>query len=224
MSRALRPRARVGLTLATVLCLLVGAYGLAIAASGFAFLAEGIAANGMLLALEVHIVAASAALVLVPWQLWPVLRRRVPGLHRWTGRAYVVAATLGGVSGLAAALGTTYGPVAAAGFGVLGVLWTWTTVAAFRAARRRDHTTHRRWAIRSFALAFAAVTLRLYLPLPGLVGLPFEVAYPAIAWLCWVPNLWLAERVLRRSSGSGTARAAGKRLRPDRVTRAAVSS
>ena len=62
MSRALRPRARVGLTLATVLCLLVGAYGLAIAASGFAFLAEGIAANGMLLALEVHIVAASA-----PW-------------------------------------------------------------------------------------------------------------------------------------------------------------
>lgn len=199
MSGTLRPRARVGLTVATSLCLLVGAYGLVLAASGFDILADDIAANGQLLALEVHIVSASAALVLVPWQLWPALRARVPRLHRWTGRAYVVAAVLGGASGVAAAFGTTYGPVAAGGFGVLGVLWTGTTVAAYRAARRRDLTAHRRWAVRSFALAFAAVTLRLYLPLSGLLGLSFETAYPAVAWLCWIPNLLLAERVLRRS-------------------------
>lgn len=24
-------------------------------------------------------------------------------------------------------------------------------------------------------------------------GLPFETAYPIVAWLCWVPNLVLAE-------------------------------
>ncbi len=191
------PLARAGLVLATLLCLLVGAYGLELAASGFGFLADDIAANHLLLALEVHVVSASVALVLVPWQLWPVLRTRAPWLHRWTGRAYVVAAVAGGASGFAAALGTTHGPVAAAGFAVLGVLWTWVTVAAYRAARRRDLTAHRRWAVRSFALAFAAVTLRVYLPLSALVGLPFEAAYAVVAWLSWVPNLWLAERALR---------------------------
>jgi hypothetical protein len=47
--------------------------------------------------------------------------------------------------------------------------------------------------IRSYALCLAAVTLRLYLPLSGAIGIPFDDAYPAIAWLCWVPNLVAAE-------------------------------
>lgn len=225
MTRALRPRSLVGLALATLLCLLVGVYGLALAASGFGFLGDDIAANSQRLALEIHIVAAGVALVLVPWQLWPALRARVPRLHRWTGRTYVVAATIGGVSGFAAALGTTYGPVAAGGFGVLGLLWTGTTVAAYRAARRRDLPAHRRWAVRSFALAFAAVTLRLYLPLSGLLGLPFEVAYPMVAWLCWIPNLWLAERALRPADPGrgprGETRGRGTRSRtPAQLTAA----
>jgi hypothetical protein len=51
--------------------------------------------------------------------------------------------------------------------------------------------------IRSFALTFAAVTLRLYLPVGALTtGIP--VAYPVIAWACWVPNFLLTELWLRR--------------------------
>jgi hypothetical protein len=46
----------------------------------------------------------------------------------------------------------------------------------------------------------AAVTLRLYLPLAALGGIPFEEAYPAIAWLCWVPNLVAAEWFFVRGS------------------------
>lgn len=189
MSPTLAVRARIGLASATVLCLLVGGYGLALAATDFGFLPDDIGANALLRALEVHIAASSVALVLVPWQLWPGLRSRSPQVHRWTGRAYVVAAVLGGGAGAVAALGTTHGPVAAGGLGVLGVVWVVTTVAAFRAAMRGDLSTHRRWAIRSFALAFAAVTLRLYLPTAGLLGLSYDAAYPVIAWLCWVPNL-----------------------------------
>ncbi|MEQ1730362.1 MAG: DUF2306 domain-containing protein [Vicinamibacterales bacterium] len=47
--------------------------------------------------------------------------------------------------------------------------------------------------IRSFALTYAAVTLRLYVPLSMAAGVPFDVAYPVIAWACWVPNLLVAE-------------------------------
>ena len=50
------------------------------------------------------------------------------------------------------------------------------------------------------ALAFAAVTLRLYLPLAAVAGFSFAEAYPLVAWLCWLPNLVIAERALRRSA------------------------
>jgi len=50
--------------------------------------------------------------------------------------------------------------------------------------------------IRSFALTFAAVTLRLYLPISAMLSIPFEEAYRAISFLCWVPNLALAELYL----------------------------
>ena len=41
-------------------------------------------------------------------------------------------------------------------------------------ARARRFDEHRRWMIRSFALTFAAVTLRLYLPLGMMAGLSFN--------------------------------------------------
>ena len=53
--------------------------------------------------------------------------------------------------------------------------------------------------IRSFALTFGAVTLRLQLPLAGYLGatgvIPsdFVWSYQYIAWLAWVPNLIVAE-------------------------------
>ena len=43
--------------------------------------------------------------------------------------------------------------------------------------------------IRSFALTAAAITLRIYLPFAFVFHWPFTIAYPAIAWLCWIPNL-----------------------------------
>jgi hypothetical protein len=47
--------------------------------------------------------------------------------------------------------------------------------------------------IRSYALTFAAVMLRIWMPLSDLVGIPFESAYPIAVWLAWVPNLLVAE-------------------------------
>ena len=52
--------------------------------------------------------------------------------------------------------------------------------------------------IRSWAMTFAAVTLRLYLPIPPmLLHMSFMDGYRAIAWLAWVPNLLVAELYLR---------------------------
>ena len=61
--------------------------------------------------------------------------------------------------------------------------------------------------VRNFSLTFAAVTLRLYLPSTVVLGIAFENAYPFVAWLCWVPNLVVAEFLFKRMpDGVGRAR------------------
>ena len=71
---------------------------------------------------------------------------------------------------------------------------------------------HQAWAIRTFALTFAAVTLRLWLPALIAVQVPFYAgdltgqsadrlfrnAYDAVPFLCWLPNLVVAEVMIRR--------------------------
>ena len=60
---------------------------------------------------------------------------------------------------------------------------------------------HRQWMIRSFALTFAAVTLRLWLPFFQIVlNFEFIEAYIIIAWLCWIPNLIVAEIIIRAAN------------------------
>jgi uncharacterized membrane protein len=146
----------------------------------------------------IHICLGSLALVLGPWQFSRKLRARQLQLHRWIGRVYVAACIVGGFAGLAIAPGSNGGAVAAAGFSVLAVLWITTTFIAYLAARRGDIAAHRGWMVLSFALTFAGVTLRLYLPLALIQLEHFSQVYAVIAWACWVPNLlvgyWIARR------------------------------
>jgi len=147
--------------------------------------------------LALHAAGAATALLVGPLQFLAPLRSRRPRVHRWIGGIYVSGCLLGGVAGLVLATGSSAGPIATAGFGLLAIAWLGCTARAWRLARRRDFQAHGRWMLRSFALTFAAVTLRLYLPLPTLLSLDFLPAYQAISFLCWVPNLLLAEWYLR---------------------------
>lgn len=149
------------------------------------------------MAFYAHVGLAPVALFLLPFQFLSGLRARRPALHRWIGRTYALTVLLSGLGGLALALSTEAGLAAASGFAMLAVLWLVTTGAGVWTARAGDITAHRRWMIRSAALTFAAVTLRLELPLMIMGGLAFPTAYSIVGWLCWVPNLLLAEWLLR---------------------------
>lgn len=144
-----------------------------------------------------HVVGASIALALVPFQFWTRLRMRRLTLHRWLGRLYAVAILVGGISGIWLAMTTQTGAVAGTGFALLGVVWLFVTANAVRLAMAGDIAAHRRWMIRSAALTSAAVTLRVYLPILA-ATLGFETGYMLVAWLCWVPNAIFAEWLLRR--------------------------
>jgi uncharacterized membrane protein len=147
--------------------------------------------------LFVHAGLASTALITGPWQFLPRLRARVPRLHRWLGRIYIFSCVVGGTGGLLLAGGTTAGPIARAGFGLLAVVWLVVNVQGLRLAMTGRYAEHRQWMIRSFALTFGAVLLRVYLPISQVMGIEFMTAYRAISWLAWVPNLVLAELYIR---------------------------
>lgn len=187
--------ARVGIHIAwTVIMLLsVGIAGYAFfhVATQFRFL--GLENNFYTpLGLQAHVAFSAFAMLLGPFQFLRILRTRRPRLHRWMGRIYVAACMLGGAAGATIALYSASGLVAGFGFLGLAILWLLTTAMAWSSALRRDFVAHERWMIRSFALTLAAVTLRIYLPI-GAGTFGFDVAYPYIAWLCWVPNLVIAE-------------------------------
>lgn len=182
-------------------------YVLAFGVAGYALVAYGLMPLGALVhpdmqatflahraGILTHVFASATALTLGPLQFSASLRRAKPWLHRWTGRIYLAVGVLaGGLSGLYMAQHAFGGTVARLGFALLAACWLYTGACAYMAIRQGSVNVHRKWMVRNFALTFAAVTLRLYLPASQAAGIPFEEAYPFIAWLCWVPNLLAAE-------------------------------
>jgi uncharacterized membrane protein len=136
--------------------------------------------------LPIHAGFAATALLVGPFQFLPQVRRRWPKLHRNIGKVYVAACLVAAPAGLLLALGTDAGPIAQWGFGTLSVLWFAATARAFWLAVQGRYAEHRRWMIRSFAMTFAAVTLRLYLPIPPIfLHMSFLDGYRAISWISW---------------------------------------
>src|SRR5581483_11392977 len=104
--------------------------------------------------LWVHAGLGATSLLVGPWQFVPRLRARWPKVHRWVGRIYVFCALVGGFAGLLLASGTTAGPVARAGFGLLAVVSMGIAANGLRLALTGRYAEHREWMVRSFALIF----------------------------------------------------------------------
>lgn len=189
---------------AGIFCVLVAAASLRFVPLGvevsMPIMAHHLPGNALLL--YSHIAVAPLVLALLPLQLSTRLRRRRPGLHRWLGRIYGAGILVSGIASIDLALKTTAGPVALSGFLLLAILWLAATGLGITAAIRRDIASHRCWMLRSAAMTFAAVTLRICLGLSKVAGLPIDLVYPAIAWLCWVPNLLVVEWYLHRGRAS----------------------
>jgi len=140
-----------------------------------------------------HFLAGGVVIIVGAMQFNGSFRSKYLNVHRVLGRIYVVGCIVGGFAGLYLAFYSTGGIVSHWGFGLLAVCWIITTAMAYRHIRAGRVRIHQDWMIRSYALTLAAVTLRIYLPISQISGYEFEEAYRAIAWMCWVPNLIVAE-------------------------------
>ena len=158
------------------------------------------------LAFYAHIVFAGIALLIGALQFSRPLRRRAPRVHRYIGRVYAGTVGVGGVAALVLSCFSSVAYLGFFGFGTLAVLWVWTTQRGYHAIRERDVRAHQAWMIRSFALTYAAVTLRLWLIALLLLQIAFgvpiahatRVAFEPLPFLCWLPNIVVAEWIIAR--------------------------
>ena len=146
-----------------------------------------------------HIVFGPIALVAGALNFRHAIRRRWPKVHRRIGETYVLSTLLTGLAGAWLAIFAYGGVWNRLGFGGLAFATLFTTSAAWRYATRHDFREHRKWMIRSYAMILAAVTLRIELPLLAMWFKAFAPAYAIVAWSCWVPNLLVAEWIVRRT-------------------------
>ncbi|OED00717.1 DUF2306 domain-containing protein [Rhizobium sp. YK2] len=167
-------------------------------------------------AIGAHFVAGSILVLLGPLQLIDRLRRRVPGLHRWLGRLYVVSAAVAGVGGLVFIVGqgTVGGTLMDVGFGLYGTLMVVTATMSYLHARSRRYHSHRAWAIRLFALTIDSWLYRIEYGAWFLMSrfsdymTEFGDRFDAImVFFFYVPNLIVAEFVIRAGRQARTASA-----------------
>lgn len=145
-----------------------------------------------------HIILGGIALLTGWIQFSNKIRTKNLNFHRLVGRIYVAACLLSGLAALYLAYNATGGWIAQLGFSGLAISWLVATSKALLSIRQRKISEHQAWMIRSYALTFAAVTLRIWLPLSQIAQLEFIEAYQVIAWLCWLPNIIFAEWLVRR--------------------------
>jgi uncharacterized membrane protein len=160
-------------------------------------------------ALSTHAITAAIALLIGPWQLSASLRSARPRLHRWLGRIYAADVLAACLVALPIAPWAAAGFASASAFFVFGVLWMGFTVLGVLAIRGGDVRAHRRWMLRSFALAWSPVTIHLYALVANIgIGMarlyfvvpeiPIEHSYPVGLWLTLLTNLLVVELALRR--------------------------
>ena len=84
-------------------------------------------------------------------------------------------------------------------FIILDSLWFWFTLKAVIEIKRGNVAAHKRYMIRSYALTCSALTLRTWkLILSNTFAIDPVTLYMIDAWLGFVPNLLLAEWLIRR--------------------------
>ena len=162
-------------------------------------------------ALYVHLVAGAGALLLTPFQGSRWVRRRFAAAHRLVGRVTIGVVLVGAASALVVAQVSYAGLVGVLGFSALGLLWGYCAIQTILAARARDFVAHQRWAVRTMALTYAAVTLRVWIAVLIVAQRPqtdadfavaFDHAYALVPFLSWVPNIVITEWWIRRRAAA----------------------
>lgn len=153
------------------------------------------------LSFYIHVFTGIFALVAGLLQFSGYIIQWHPKIHRVCGYIYVVNVLL--ITGPAALVMSFYangGWPARISFILQSVAWLVCTALALWKIMKRQFSAHGAWMLRSYSLTLAALTLRSYAALLSLAGSDLRPVdkYILIAWVSWIPNLLVAELLIRQ--------------------------
>ncbi len=163
------------------------------------------AAAPLSLPVLLHIVGATAFVLLGAFQFSARLRRGGRSWHRIAGRVLIGVGLLAALSGLW--LGAFYSLPAGSGellylFRLLaGIGMALSIALGFAAIRRRDIQRHRAWMIRAVAIGLGAGTQVFTLGFGEAIFGKTQLSVALLNGAGWVINLAVAELVIRRRPG-----------------------
>lgn len=160
--------------------------------------AELLSSNLYNITFYLHITFGGIALLIGWLQFSKKLRRKYMNLHRWIGKIYVASVLISGIPGFYIALHATGGLSPKLGFSIGAVLWVILTYLGYSTVRKGKIEAHKKWMMYSYAGTFGAVTLRLWLPILILIFGNFVEAYQIVAWLSWIPNMFVVYLILHK--------------------------
>jgi len=123
-------------------------------------------------------------------------------LHKLLGKVYVFGVLFFASPGAyIMTLFINRGPGVFASFLIQNTLWVIFTTSGWILVKKGNINAHVNMMRRSYALAFAAVTLRFYIFMCHVLGhgVDFQYNYLIISFSSWVPNLLVAELINRYS-------------------------
>jgi pimeloyl-ACP methyl ester carboxylesterase len=147
---------------------------------------------------NIHIVSGGIAMLIGWMQFSQKLLRKHPNWHRSIGKIYFIAGLSCGLSGIVVGFYAHGGPIAQMGFVLAGCTYFYTTLMGYLRIRRKDVEGHMAMMAYSYSVCLAAVSLRLYSPLLAIALGDYTTAYRIVAWLSWIPNLFMANQVIKR--------------------------
>jgi uncharacterized membrane protein len=146
-----------------------------------------------------HVISGMLIILIGPFQFLKKLRHKHMNLHRNLGKIYAYGILfIGAPTGLIMAFYAEGGIPSTFSFLIMSFLWFFTTLMAIITVAKKDIIGHQKWMYRSYALSFAAVTLRILVPLMSwYTDFGYDFIVVSTAWLSWIINLIFVELLIQ---------------------------
>ncbi|KYG34413.1 DUF2306 domain-containing protein [Alkalihalobacillus trypoxylicola] len=150
--------------------------------------------------IQIHIVLAIVALITGPLGLSKRVRNKVPYVHRWNGRIYILSILLNMIPGYYVSFFANGGFLSIIGFLILNTLWLVTTISGYLFIKKKQISHHRKWMLRSFMITFANLTIYVVVAIfHNALGFDYGDAYTLAVWSSFTINLVIAEIIIRKT-------------------------
>lgn len=153
-----------------------------------------------LFAFYIHVFTSIFVLLAGLSQFSNFMLKNYRSLHKLIGKIYVIDILFVNFPfAMIMAIYANGGLPSKIAFATLDLLWFYFTLMAFLAVKNKDFKKHKEYMIRSYALTFSAITLRTWkYVFTHTTNLDVNIIYMIDAWLGFLPNLIVAEIIIRK--------------------------